>query len=118
MVHHAEVIKQLEYYGDPSIMPTDAKIGTHTVEVLRQVEGANVVDDGSVGGDAWFRSVITSVEVKTRLNVDLNWIIKGNHAFYPMEVMHAILKDRFRSNIAGHWVSMTAVIDGSSWPTL
>jgi hypothetical protein len=46
------------------------------------------------------------------LNVDLTWIIKGNHAFYPMEALHEIRKGRFETKIAVHWVSMTAVTVG------
>jgi hypothetical protein len=43
------------------------------------------------------------------LNADAAWSIKGNHEFYPMEALHAILKGRLKTKIPGHWVSMTAV---------
>jgi hypothetical protein len=98
--------------GQRSSLPNGVEIGAHTAEVLRQVDGADVVDGGWVGGDAWFGSVLTAVEVKVSLNVDSTWIIKGNHAFYPMEALHAILKGRFENKISGHWFSMTAIIGG------
>jgi hypothetical protein len=112
VVQHAEVMKQVLYYAERSSLSNGVKIGAHTAEVLRQVEGVDVVGGGWVGGDAWFGSVLTAVEVKVRLNVFSTWIIKGNHAFYPMKALHAILKDRFETKISGQWVSMTAVIGG------
>jgi hypothetical protein len=95
VVQHAEVTKQLEYYSERYSLPNGAEIGSHTAEVLHQVEGANVASGGWVGGDAWFGSVMTTVEVNTRLNVESNCIIKSNHSFYPMEALHVILKGRF-----------------------
>jgi hypothetical protein len=62
-------MKQLEYYGERARFPNCALILAHTAEVLRQVEGTNVVSSGWVGGDAWFGSVTMAVEVKARLNV-------------------------------------------------
>jgi hypothetical protein len=118
VVQHAEVMNQLVYYAERSSLLNGVEIGAHTAEVLRQVEGAYVVDGRWVGGDTWFSSVLTAVEVKVRLNVDSTWIIKGNHAFYPMEALHAILKGRFETKIAGNWVSMTAVIGGVKLLTL
>jgi hypothetical protein len=46
------------------------------------------------------------------LNVDSTWIIKGNHAFYPMEALNAIIKGIFETKISGHWVSVNAIIGG------
>jgi hypothetical protein len=113
VVQDAEVMKQLEFYGEQSSLPNGADILAHTAEVLRQVEGAaDVVSGRWVGGDAWFGSVMTAVEVKKRMEVDSAWIIKGNHSFYPMASLHAVLKGRFGNKCAGHWVSMTSVICG------
>jgi hypothetical protein len=77
-------MNQLLYYAERSSMPNGVETGAHTAEVLLQIEGANVVDGGWVGGNAWFGSLIAAVEVEVevRLNVDSTWIIKGNHAFY------------------------------------
>jgi hypothetical protein len=112
VVQHTEVMKQFEFYGEQSSLPNGAEILAHTSEVLRQVKGADIVSGGWVGGNAWFGSVMTAVEVKKRMEVDSTWIIKGNHSFYPLAGLHAVLKGRFGNKCAGHWVSMTSVIGG------
>jgi hypothetical protein len=56
---------------------------------------------------------MTAVEVKKRMEVDSTWIIKGNHSFYPMAGLNAVLKGRFGNKCTGHWVSMTSVIGGA-----
>jgi hypothetical protein len=73
----------------------------HTAEVLRQVKGANIVSGGWVGSVAWFGSVMTAVEVKKKMEVDSTWIIKGNHYFYPMAGLHAVLKGDLVTNAQG-----------------
>jgi hypothetical protein len=73
VVQHTEVIKQLEFYGERSSLPNEAEMLAHTAEVLRQVEGADVASGGWVGGDAWFGSVMTAVEVMKRMEVDSTW---------------------------------------------
>jgi hypothetical protein len=110
VVEHAEVVRQLEFYGDRSSLPNGAEILAHTAEVLHQVEGADVVSGGWVGGDAWFGSAMTVVEVTERMEVESTWIIKDNHSFNPMAGLHAVLKGIFGNKCAGHWVSMTSVI--------
>jgi hypothetical protein len=105
-------MKQLLHYTERSSLPNGVNIGAHTAEVLLQVEGADVMEGGWVGGDAWFVSALTAVEVKVRSNMYSTWIVKVNHTCYPMETLHAILKDRFKSKIAGHCVSMAAEIGG------
>ena len=80
-----------DYFDPGSHMPDHSKIVAHTAEVLRQVEGANVVPGGWVGGDSWFGSVATAVELKCMLNVHSTWIIKTNHQFYPMRALYAVL---------------------------
>jgi hypothetical protein len=112
VVQHDEVMKQLEFYGERSSLPNGPDILAHTAELLRQVEGANVVSGGWFGGDAWFGSFMTAVEVKKRMEVESSWIIKGNHSFYPMAGLNAVLKGGFGNKCAGHWVSMTSVIGG------
>jgi hypothetical protein len=80
--------------------------------VLHRVEGVNLVEGGWVGGDAWFVSVMIAVEVKKRLGVDSTWIIKGKSSYYPMATLYAVLKARFGTKVAEHWVVMTVTIGG------
>jgi hypothetical protein len=56
--------------------------------------------------------MVTALEVKKRLCVESTWIIKGNHSFYHTAALHAVLKARFGSKTAGHWVVMTTNIAG------
>jgi hypothetical protein len=88
------------------------EIPAHAVEVLRQIEGAKVVEGGWCGGDDWFGSMVTALEVKKRLCVESTCIIKGNHRFCPTAVLHAVLKARFGSKTAENWVVMTTDIAG------
>jgi hypothetical protein len=83
VVQDAKVMKQNEYFGEKYSMPNGMEIPAHAAEVLRQIKGANVVEGGWVGGDAWFGIMVTALEAKKHLNVDSTWIIKGNHAFIP-----------------------------------
>jgi len=81
-------------------------------EVLRQVEGANVQRGGWLGGDAWYGSVVSAVEVYLRFGVHSTFIIKNNNGMFPMEPLHAVLKARFGSRPAGHWVVFRAEVAG------
>jgi len=78
---------QLEkkYAKAVSSLPRKPQLSTHTAEVLRQVENAGVEEGGWVGGDAWFGSVMTLVEVKKRFGVYSTWIIKNNSKFLSSE---------------------------------
>ena len=87
-------------------------MSAHTAEVLRQADGAALEEDGWVGGDAWFGSVMSAVELRTRLNVHSTFIIKQHTNYYPMQVLARILKARHGDRPAGHWVTMRAVISG------
>jgi hypothetical protein len=112
IVQDAEVMKVKEYVGEKSSMPNGMEIPAHAAEVLRQIEGAKVVEGGWCGGDAWFGSMVTALEVKKRLCADSTWIIQGNHSFYPTAALHAVLKARFGSKTAGHWAIATTNIAG------
>ena len=81
-----------------------------TAEVLRQVEGAGVTKGGWCGGDAYFGSVQSCVELKKRLDVFSTFVVKHNKRFFPMEILHTILGARHGDKPAGHWVVATAVI--------
>ena len=77
---------------------------------MRQVEGAGLSEGSWVGGDSWFGSVLTAVEVKLQHGVHSTWIIKQNSNLYPKAPLQAILKARFGDRPAGHWVVMRATI--------
>ena len=100
------------YFDMDTHLPDQSKIGAHTAEVLRQVEGAQLVNGGWVGGDSWFGSVATAVELQRIKGVHSTWIVKQNNQFYPMRAMHALLKARYKDHPAGHWVVMRSVIGG------
>lgn len=104
--------KQAEkyYFEADSSMTDNSKIASHTAEVLRQVEGAGIEPGAWVGGDAWFGSVMTAVEVMKRKQVHSTWLIKNNSRFYPKQVLYSILKARFGDHPAGHWVVMETTI--------
>jgi hypothetical protein len=93
-------VKQEDYFGEKSSMPNGMEIPAHAAEVLRQIKGENLFEGGWVGNDAWFGSMVTALEAKNRLNVNSTWIIKGNHAFYPMGALHSVIKARSGTKIA------------------
>ena len=68
-----------------------------------------MVEGGWVGGDAWFGSVMTCVELK-RLGVHSTFIIKGHTQFFPIGILHSVLVARHGNRPAGHWVTMTTTI--------
>ena len=112
VVQNPEVQGAKKYFGETSLLPGNSTILPSTAEVLRQVEGAGIPEGGWAGGDAWFGSVATTVEVMKRLGVHSMWIIKNNKASYPMAALHAVLKARFGDRPAGHWVTFSTEISG------
>jgi hypothetical protein len=97
---------------ETSHLPRKEDISYHCAEVLRQCEESKVVEGGWVGGDAWFGSVESCVELKKRFNVYSTFIIKQNVNYFPMQVLHKILIARHGSKPAGHWVVMQTTIAG------
>ena len=91
-------------------MPNGSKISTHVAEVLRQFGGTHVIEDGWVGGDSWFGSVHSSVELRNRLGVHSTFIIKTRKGFFPIKVLHSMLIERHRNRPSGHWVKIETVI--------
>jgi len=63
VVQNPEQQSRKVYHGDISALPDKSTIPAHTAEVLRLVEGANIPEVGWVGGDSWFGSVTTAIEV-------------------------------------------------------
>ncbi len=110
VVQNPEMQSRKSYHGDRSFMPDKSDITAHTAEVLRLIENAQLPPGGWVGGDSWFGSTTTAVEVMKRFRVNSTWIIKQNQAWFPMKALYAILKARFKDRPAGHWVTMTANI--------
>ena len=101
-----------KYQDEPSSLPDGSTIKAHTAEVLRQVEGANVAKGRWVGGDAWFGSVASAVEIMKNLQVHSTFIVKNNTNFFPMKILHKILQVRYGTRPAGHWVVMKTEISG------
>ena len=101
-----------EFSDCKSHLPDGSMVLVHTAEVLRQAQGAKVEKDGWVGGDAWFGSVATSVELRKRLGLHSTFVVKNNTNFFPMRVLHRILQARYGERSAGHWVVMkTQIVD-------
>ena len=74
----------------------------HTAEVLWQAESANVVRGGWVGGDAWFGSIESCIELKKHLGLHSTFIIKQNVQYFPKKILHFMLVARHGSHTAGH----------------
>mgnify|MGYP006203513335 FL=1 len=116
-VHHDIVESSTDQwkknYSDPltrSSLPRGEMVSYHTAEVLRQAEGANVLRGGWVGGDAWFGSIESCIELKKRLGLYSTFIIKQNVQYFPMKILHDVLVARHGSRPAGHWFVMQAKI--------
>jgi len=95
-----------------SSMPNTSDVAVHMSEVIQLVEGAKILAGGWVGGDSWFGSVVTAVEVMKRFTVYSTWIIKQNQHFPPMKPLYAVLKLRFKDRPTGHWVVFQSEIAG------
>jgi hypothetical protein len=87
IVQAPELQKRKEFYSvldadevtnvvQPTSLPGNPPIQAHTAEVLRQVKGAGVLPGGWTGGDAWFGSVMTCVELMKQLEVHSTFIVK------------------------------------------
>ena len=116
-VHHdivrgAEEQDTKKYVGEESSMPRKEPINVHVAEVLRQAEGAEVLEGGWVCGDAWFGSVNSCVELMKRKKIFSTFVVKQNLQYFPMQVLKAVLLARYPTRPAGHWVVMKAVISG------
>jgi hypothetical protein len=112
-VMQPELQFQKTYSQDVSHMPDKQRVPAATAEVLRQVDGCQLERGKSwVGGDAWFGSVATVVEVKCIHGIDSTFIVKQNTKWYPKKVLFAILRARYGDSIAGKWVVMRSTISG------
>jgi hypothetical protein len=82
-----------KYLSPPtqSHLPKGENISYHTAEVLRQAENTKVMEGGWVGGDAFFRSIESCVELKNVLGLYSTFIVKQNVNYFPMKVLHSVL---------------------------
>ena len=76
-------------------MVSGEKVSYHTAEVLRQAEESEVIEGGWVGGDAWFGSVESSVELMRRKKVFSTFIVKQNLNYFPMQTLHEVMDARY-----------------------
>jgi hypothetical protein len=98
--------------AEKTSLPGNPDIESYTAEVLCQVKGAGVAPSGCTSGDAWFGSVMTSIELMVCMKVHSTFIVKNNAMLYPMPVLHKILLARHGNKPTGHWVVMTTTIAG------
>ena len=94
VVQPPEVQARKKYQDEPSALPNKEKIPSHVAEVLRQAEDANVVKGGWVGGDSWFGSVMTCIELYKKLGLYSTFIVKTNTILFPQKAMFKVLKAR------------------------
>jgi hypothetical protein len=100
------------YYATKSSLPDGSEVAAHTAEVLRLVDNAKIPKGGWVGGDSCIGSTATTVEVMSRFGVHSSWIIKQNQQWFPMKPLYAVLKARFKDQLAGHWLTFEATVSG------
>ena len=118
VVMHPEMQQRKEFFysdipeqiREPTSLPGNPPMPAHTAEVLRLCKGAGMDEGGWTGGDAWFGSVTTCVELMKRLGVFSTFVLKKQQQFYPKEVLHSILQARHGERPAGHWVVMKATV--------
>ena len=115
IVNHDIVQGQAEqarkkYVDAKSSLPKGERIQAHVAEVLRQAESSNVTNGGWIGGDAWFGSVNSCMELINMKGIYSTFIIKQNLNYCLTQVLHSILLARHKTRPAGHWVVMKAVI--------
>jgi hypothetical protein len=106
---YASIAHQLQ---ELSAMPQLETISAHCAEILRQVKNSDVQPGGWVGGDAWFGSIQSCVEVYRRFGVHSTFVMKNNNKYFPTLPLRAVLTARHGTRPAGHWVVMTAEISG------
>jgi hypothetical protein len=64
---------------------------------LRQAENSKVMERGWVGGDAFFGSIESCVELKNVLGLYSTFIAKQNVNYCTMKVLHSVLIARHRA---------------------
>ena len=102
IVHNPEYQHAKKYQDVPYSLPDNSAIKAHMTEVLHHIEGDKVIKGGWVGGDAWFGSIVSDVEILKSLKVHSTFIIKSNTHVFPMKILHKILQVRYGTRTAGH----------------
>ena len=82
-----------------SHLPQEEPILDHIAECLRQVEVAQVKEGGWTGGDAWFGSINSCVELMLQKGVFSTFIVKQNLAYFPMQELKAVLLARYGTHL-------------------
>jgi hypothetical protein len=75
VVQNPEMQSRKAFHGERSFMADKSDITAHTTKVLRLVESSKLPVGSLVGGDSWFGSTTTAVEVMRRFCVNSTWII-------------------------------------------
>ena len=86
-----------KHQDETSSMLEKFPMKVYAAEVLRQVEGAVVVEGGRVAGNAWFGIIVSCVETMKRFKVRSTFVVKNNTGFSPLMVLHKILQVRFKT---------------------
>ncbi len=100
MVHH-DIVKgsvqqgSKKFTGEPSHLPKQEPILSHVSKILRQAEGAKVVEGGCIGDDAWSGSINSCVELKKRLGIFSSSIVKTDKKYCPVESIRSVLLARY-----------------------
>ena len=83
VVQNTEQQSRKKCSKDTNSFPDDSKILAHASEVLKQVEGAGLEQNGRVGGETFFGSALSYAESKKRMDVNSDFIAENNTNFSP-----------------------------------
>lgn len=111
VVENSCKMSEKDYVGIPSSF-YGGLVPSHTSVVLRLAEKSGVPSGGWVGGDAWFGSVASCVELHKRFGVHSSFIVKNNDHWFPRKILLEILLARHGRRVAGHWTTMKTTIEG------
>ena len=106
----SEIQHLKKHYDEVPHILGRTKIVTHAAEVLRKVEDANVARNGWVGGDDWFGSAHSCVELRKISGVHSAFAIKNNKSFFPMKLFPKTIMTKHDNRHAGHWVVMETIL--------
>ena len=83
VVQKPEYQHEKKYQEKPSSLPESSTIKVHTTEVFWKFEGYQVVKSDRVGGDVWFYSIASRVEIMKNLCVQSTFIEQNTN--FPEE---------------------------------
>ena len=101
--------------GPPELTPSNATINAGCAEAIRATKASKVPAGGWVGGDAWFGSVMTCLELKQRLGVYSTWVVKNCTHLFPKVQLGRLLRARCKAEghdtvVPGVWATMTTTV--------